>query len=57
MLKVITLIALLSSFVMAFLGVVLMIHLDALTGILLSIAGCLMMLRTMHHINNYTPDR
>ena len=57
MFKVITLIALLSSFVMAFLGVVLMAHLDVLTGILLSITGCVCMLRTMHHINNYTPDR
>ena len=57
MLKVITLIALLSSFVMAFLGVVLMVHLDVLTGVLLSIAGCVCMLRTMYHINNYTPDR
>jgi hypothetical protein len=57
MFKVITLIALLSSFVMAFLGVVLMVHLDVLTGVLLSIAGCVMMLRTMYHINNYTPDR
>jgi len=57
MFKVITLIALLSSFVMAFLGVVLMVHLDALTGLMLSITGCVMMLRTMHHINNYTPDR
>ena len=53
MFKVITLIALLSSFVMAFLGVVLMVHLDALTGVMLLIAGCVCMLRTMHHINNY----
>ena len=57
MFKVITLIALLSSFVMAFLGVVLMVHLDVLTGVLLSITGCVCMLRTMYHINNYTPDR
>ena len=57
MFKAISLIALLSSFVMAFLGVVLMVHLDVLTGVLLAITGCLMMLRTMHHINNYTPDR
>ena len=57
MFKILTFIALLSSFVMAFLGVVLMVHLDALTGVILSIAGCVCMLRTMHHINNYTPDR
>tara|TARA_Y100000310_G_C20002728_1_gene499298 strand:+ start:254 stop:427 length:174 start_codon:yes stop_codon:yes gene_type:complete len=57
MFKVLTLLALLSSFVMAFLGVVLMVHLDVLTGVLLSIAGCVCMLRTMYHINNYTPDR
>jgi len=57
MFKVITLLALLSSFVIALMGVVLMVHLDVLTGILLSITGCVMMLRTMHHINNYTPDR
>ena len=54
MFRIITLIALLSSFVMAFLGVVLMVHLDALTGIMLSIAGCVCMLRTFHHINNYS---
>ena len=52
MLRIITLIALLSSFVMAFLGVVLMVHLDALTGLLISIAGCVCMLRTFYHINN-----
>ena len=57
MFKVITIIALLSSFVMAFLGVVLMVHLDVLTGVLLAITGCVMMVRTMYHINNYTPDR
>ena len=48
------LLGLLSSFVMAFLGVVLMVHLDALTGVILSIAGCVCMLRTIHHINNYS---
>ena len=52
MFRIITLIALLSSFVMAFLGVVLMVHLDALTGILLSIAGCVCMLRTFYHIDS-----
>jgi len=52
MLKTLLIIALLSSFVMAFLGVVLMVHLDALTGLLISIAGCVCMLRTFHHINN-----
>ena len=57
MFKLISLIALLSSFVMAFLGVVLMVHLDVLTGVLLAITGCVMMVRTMCHINNYTPDR
>ena len=57
MFNVISLIALFSSFVMAFLGVVLMVHLDVLTGVLLSIAGCVCMLRTMYHINYYTPDR
>ena len=54
MFKVITLLALLSSFVMAFLGVVLMVHLDPLTGILLSITGCVMMLKTIHNINKYS---
>ena len=52
MFRIITLIALLSSFVMAFLGVVLMVHLDILTGLLISIGGCVCMLRTLHHINN-----
>tara|TARA_R100000008_G_scaffold25896_1_gene14018 strand:- start:75 stop:239 length:165 start_codon:yes stop_codon:yes gene_type:complete len=54
MFRIITLIALLSSFVMAFLGVVLMVHLDALTGVMFSIVGCVCMLRTIHHINNYS---
>jgi len=52
MLRIILLIALLSSFVMAFLGVILMVHLDPLTGLLISIAGCVCMLRTFYHINN-----
>ena len=54
MFRILTLIALLSSFVMAFLGVVLMVHLDALTGVMLSIVGCVCMLRTLHHINKYS---
>jgi len=52
MIKTILVMALLSSFVMAFLGVVLMVHLDILTGLLISIVGCVCMLRTLHHINN-----
>ena len=52
MTKTILVMALLSSFVMAFLGVVLMVHLDILTGLLISIGGCVCMLRTLHHINN-----
>ena len=52
MTKTILIMALLSSFVMAFLGVVLMVHLDILTGLLISIVGCVCMLRTLHHINN-----
>ena len=52
MIRIILLIALLSSFVMAFLGVVVTVHLDPLTGVLLSIAGVVCMLRTFHHINN-----
>ena len=52
MIKTILVMALLSSFVMALLGVVLMVHLDILTGLLISIVGCVCMLRTLHHINN-----
>jgi len=52
MLRIILLIALLSSFVMAFLGVVVAMHGDGITGVLLSIAGVVCMLRTFHHINN-----
>ena len=52
MLRIILLIALLSSFVMAFLGVVVAMHGDGLIGVLLSIAGVVCMLRTFHHINN-----
>ena len=54
MFKVISLIALLSSFVIALMGVVLMVHLDVLTGVLLSITGCVMMLKTIHNINKYS---
>ena len=54
MLRIILLIALLSSFVMAFLGVILMVHLDPLTGLLIPIAGRVCMLRTLHNINNYS---
>ena len=52
MIRIILLIALLSSFVMAFLGVVLMVHLAPLTGLLISIAGCVCMLRTFYHIDS-----
>ena len=52
MVKTLLIIALLSSFVMAFLGVVLMVHLDPLTGLLISIAGCVCMLRTFYHIDS-----
>jgi len=52
MLRIILLIALLSSFVMAFLGVVVAMHGDGLIGVLLSIAGVVCMLRTFYHINN-----
>tara|TARA_R100001082_G_scaffold110616_1_gene91051 strand:- start:267 stop:434 length:168 start_codon:yes stop_codon:yes gene_type:complete len=52
MIKTILIMALLSSFVMAFLGVILMLHLDILTGLLISMGGCVCMLRTFHHINN-----
>ena len=52
MIKFLLILGLISSFVMAFLGVVLMVHLDPLTGLLISIAGCVCMLRTFHHINN-----
>ena len=47
------LLGLLSCYVMAFLGDVLMVHFDPLTGILLSIAGCICMLRVMYHIQEY----
>ena len=52
MIRIILLIALLSSFVMAFLGVVVAMHGNGLIGVLLSIAGVVCMLRTFHHINN-----
>ena len=52
MIKTLLIMALLSSFVMAFLGVILMLHLDILTGLLILISGCVCMLRTFHHINN-----
>jgi len=51
MIKILLIISLLLSFGLMFLGVVLTIHLDPLTGLLLSIAGCVCMLRTFHHID------
>jgi len=52
MTKTILIMALLSSFVMAFLGVILMLHLDISTGLLVLIGGFICMFRTLHHINN-----
>jgi len=52
MIKILLIMALLSSFVMAFLGVILMLHLDILTGLLILMGGCVCMFRTFHHINN-----
>ena len=40
--------SLLSSFVLAFLGVVLMVHFDLMLGILLAITGCICVLRSMY---------
>ena len=45
------LIAILSSFVMSFLGVILMIHLDFWLGVLLTITGMVCLLRTLPRIN------
>jgi len=45
--------SLLSSFVLAFLGVVLMVHFDPLLGIVLAITGCVCVLRSMYHIQEY----
>ena len=45
------LLAILSSFVMSFLGVILMIHLDFWTGILLTITGMVCLLRALPRIN------
>ena len=45
--------SLLSSFVIAFLGVVLMVHFDPLLGIVLAITGCVCVLRVMYHIQEY----
>ena len=44
------LIAILSSFVMSLLGVVLMIHLDFWTGVLLTITGMVCLLRALPRI-------
>lgn len=52
MIKFLLILGLISSFVMAFLGVVVAMHGDGLIGVLLSIAGVVCMLRTFHHINN-----
>ena len=49
--------SLLSSFVLAFLGVVLMVHFDTMLGILLAITGCICMLRSMHRIQEYDEGR
>ncbi len=47
------LLGLLSSFVIAFLGVVLMVHFDPMLGIILTITGCICVLRVMYHIQEY----
>ena len=47
------LLGLLSGFVIAFLGVVLMIHYDPILGIILAITGCICVLRVMYHIQEY----
>jgi len=52
MIKILLMMSLLSSFVMTFLGVVLMLHLDISIGLLILISGCFCMLRTFYHINN-----
>ena len=45
------LIAILSSFVMSFLGVILMIHLDFWLGVLLTITGMVCLLRALPRIS------
>ena len=45
------LIAILSSFVLSFLGVILMIHLDFWTGVLLTITGMVCLLRALPRIS------
>ena len=52
MIKFLLIISLLLSFVMTFLGVVVAVHSDPLTGLLISIAGCVCMLRTFYHIDS-----
>ena len=47
------LLGILSSFVIAFLGVVLMVHFDPMLGIILAITGCICFLRVMYHIQEY----
>ena len=47
------LLGLLSSFVIAFLGVVLMVHFDPMLGIILAITGCVCVLMVMYHIQEY----
>jgi hypothetical protein len=44
------LLAILSSFVLSFLGVILMIHLDVWTGVLLIITGMVCLLRALPRI-------
>jgi hypothetical protein len=46
------LLAILSSFVMSFLGVILMIHLDFWTGVLLTITGMVCLLRALPRISD-----
>ena len=45
--------SLLSSFVLAFLGVVLMVHFDPLLGIVLAITGCVCAIRSMYRIQEH----
>ena len=47
------LLGLLSGFVIALLGIILMVHYDPMLGIILAITGCVCVLRVMYHIQEY----
>jgi len=51
MTRILLAIAFAVSFMLMFLGVIIMIHLDLLTGFLISTVGCVYFFKYLHHVD------